>query len=74
MVDEHTAIQTMAQVIVEVLVRQAQGIDFVERNAGKQLDMHMSWEGFRVTSGLGEHYPFPSGTSLRTEGIFIPVV
>ena len=32
--------------------KHAQGIDFVEWNAGRNLDAHMRWEGFRITVRL----------------------
>ncbi|PAA61923.1 hypothetical protein BOX15_Mlig017645g1, partial [Macrostomum lignano] len=54
-------VQPLHQVMQEALQRHADGIDFVERNAGPQLDSHMRPEGFRVTAGLS--WPFVVGGS-----------
>ena len=48
----YTATNTIAEIIWEVLQRHATGIEFRERRAGRQLDSHMTWDGFVVTGGV----------------------
>lgn len=54
-------VQALHEVIQEVLQRHATGIEFVERNAGPQLDEQMRQEGFKVTARIDSKTGFPSG-------------
>lgn len=44
--------ESLRDTIQQALQRHFAGIDFVERNAGKQIDEHMKEPGFRVTAGV----------------------
>ncbi|CAH8497026.1 unnamed protein product [Dicrocoelium dendriticum] len=54
-------VQPVHEVIQEVLQLHITGIDFVERNAGPQLDEQMKLEGFRVTACVDPQTGFPAG-------------
>ncbi|TGZ58141.1 hypothetical protein CRM22_009755 [Opisthorchis felineus] len=54
-------IHPLYEVVQEVLQRHVSGIDFVERNAGPQLDEHMKPEGFHVTASVDQKTGFPCG-------------
>ena len=49
------------QVMFEAISRHFNGIDFVERNAGKKIDEHMTQEGFNVTAGVDKNTGFIFG-------------
>jgi len=55
--------QKLFETMQEALNRHFTGIDFVERNAGKQIDEHMKPEGFHVKAGINRETCFPEGGS-----------
>lgn len=53
--------QALADVIQEAMECHFRGVEFVEENAGKQLDEHMKLEGFTVTYGVNRETGFVFG-------------
>lgn len=53
--------QKLFETVQEALNRHFVGIDFVERNAGKQIDEHMKPEGFNVKVAICRETGFPHG-------------
>lgn len=53
--------QKLCETMQEALSRHFVGIDYVERNAGKQIDEHMKPEGFNVKVGICKETGFPFG-------------
>lgn len=53
--------QPLYEVVQEALNRHFNGINFIERNAGKQIDEHMKPEGFNVVVGINRETGFPYG-------------
>ena len=56
-----TCLQQLCDVIQEVLECHFKGTEFVEENAGKQLDEHMREEGFRISFGVDRETGFVFG-------------
>jgi len=57
--------QKLSETMQEALTRHFVGIDFIERNAGKQIDEHMKPEGFNVKVTICKETGFPSGGNGR---------
>lgn len=53
--------QPLYETMQEALNRHFVGIDFIERNAGKQIDEHMKQEGFNIKAGISRDNGFPFG-------------
>ena len=53
--------QPLYQVMQEALLRHFQGIDYMERNWGLQIDEHMTQEGFHVRAGVDRETGFVFG-------------
>lgn len=58
----------------EILQRHAAGIAFRERNAGRDLDMNMSHDGFDVSAGIDWETGFPYGGSPNNCGTWMDKV
>ncbi|XP_054161339.1 glycogen debranching enzyme-like [Oppia nitens] len=53
--------EPLYKTVQEALQRHYDGIDFVERNAGKQIDEHMTAEGFHIKVGVSRETGFVYG-------------
>lgn len=49
------------ELVQQILQRHVDGIDFIERNAGPQVDMQMKQEGFHVRTKVDRKTGFPMG-------------
>ncbi|KAI8869120.1 hypothetical protein GQ42DRAFT_163652 [Ramicandelaber brevisporus] len=67
-VEAYSAKNTLAEIVQEIMQSHADGIDFVEWNAGPQLDHAMSKAGFRVTAGVDWPSGLRSGSSGKGTG------
>ena len=63
--------EKLHQTIQQALQRHFDGIDFIERNAGKKIDEHMKELGFNVTAGICHETGFPYGGNLYNCGTWM---
>ncbi|CAG2168340.1 unnamed protein product, partial [Oppiella nova] len=63
--------EPLSKTIQEALQRHFDGIDFIEKNAGKQIDEHMTEEGFHIRVGVSRDTGFVFGGNAHNCGTWM---